>query len=282
MVALFFLGLLCSLGLSSLLVAAQQAAAVAYTPKLSRCPSGVSLVRKTGTTKQSLGCSESKYIHTRKSKVLPSAWSSYLQNVEKSAQSNDIPLPSYVSKLLSHKNSHPTLGIATSGGGYRAAMFDAAVLNVLDGRNKTSTQLGTGGLLQAASYITGLSGSGWLVGSLAQNNFPTLLDLIFGSTSGSGGWITQLDLLQPSTDPNVVVAFIGEMLQEIAGKYAAGFPVTSSDVVARSLSRHFVTGTTVANFFNTTLAHGSGVTFSSVSQLYVHRTFSQYIVEMVC
>ena len=67
---------------------------------------------------------------------------------------------------LNHINS-----IATSGGGYRAAMFGAGVMMGLDGRNQTSVSAGTGGLLQAIDHLSGLSGGSWLVTSLAQAKF---------------------------------------------------------------------------------------------------------------
>lgn len=47
----------------------------------------------------------------------------------------------------------PSIGIAVSGGGMRAALFGAGVVNALDSRNGTF-----GGLLQSSSYITALSG----------------------------------------------------------------------------------------------------------------------------
>lgn len=263
-------GLLALLGSFSSLVVAQQAAAVAYAPKFTLCPPNTSLIRSAGTSKQSLSPSESSYISARKSQVLPSAWSSYLKNVKQAAKSNNIALPAYVSAILSQPTTFPNLGIATSGGGYRAAIFGAGVLNALDGRNLTSSGVGTGGLLQAASYLSGLSGGSWLLGSLIQADFPPLLDLIFGTSSGLGGWNAQVDLLQISTDPNVIAQFVGLLVQESAGKFLTGFPVTFTDIWARTLSRHFVTGTTAANFFDTNLTHGAGVTLSSITQLYVH------------
>ena len=268
LIALTFLALIESIPLHTV---AQQVAAVAYTPRFTPCPTGASLVRSAGTIKQSLSSSESDYISARKSKVLSSTWPSYLQNVKKSADANGIQLPAYVTALLSIPSHQPTLGIATSGGGYRAAIFGAGVLNTLDGRNTTSAHAGTGGLLQAASYLSGLSGGSWLVGSLVQSDFPTFFDLVLGSSSSnsSGGWNAQLDLVTPSTNATIVTEFIVELVQEIAGKFLTGFPVTFTDVWARALSRHFVTGTTAANFFDTNLTHGAGVTFSSVTKLYV-------------
>lgn len=242
---------------------------MAYAPILQPCPVGTTLVREVGANPhtQKLSSHEVAYTAERRSRVLPKAWAEYLHNVQAKTHT---ALPSYVDAILlglHGKDALPTLGIATSGGGHRAAIFGAGVLNALDGRNKTSVNAGTGGLLQTATYLSGLSGGSWLVSSLVQADFPTLPDLVFGPANsdgaGFGGWLTQIDLLQPG-DAAVTSAFIEELLQEVALKRAAGFPVTLADVWGRALSRHFVNGTTVANFFDATLTHGAGTTLSSI------------------
>lgn len=50
------------------------------------------------------------------------------------------------------------VGIAFSGGGFRSAQYAAGVTSALDTRNSSAKAAGTGGLLQVASYISGLSG----------------------------------------------------------------------------------------------------------------------------
>ena len=241
-------------------------AAVDYTPTFATCPKGFSLVRPAGSspTDQCLSSGEKSYIHNRRSKVLPNAWKSYLSNVK----ATNITLPSYVSSILHghHYKSQPNLGIAVSGGGLRATTFGAGVLNVLDARNQTSVRTGTGGLLQATTYLAGLSGGSWLVTSLAQANFPTIQDLVFGSSDPSGyaGWLTQFDVLAPGTSLAQDLTYIESLLAEIVGKHAAGFPVTITDIFARGLSRHFLNGTTEGDIFNTSFAHGAGITFSGI------------------
>lgn len=249
---------------------AQQLAAVAYTPQFSVCPKGTSLIRLTNSHSQTLSSQEAAFVGERGSRILPHAWSSYLQNVKDSAASQHIQLPGYVATILSCISKPPQLAIATSGGGHRAAIFGAGVMAALDGRNSTSASVGTGGLLQASSYLAGLSGGSWLVGSLTEANFPTFPELIFGSSStGSQGWLAQFDLTEPSSDPQVVEAFIGTLVAEVAGKFLAGFPITINDVWARTLSRHFVSGTTAENFFDPNVTHGAGKTLSGLADVYV-------------
>src|SRR6267154_4114276 len=114
-----------------LLAVAQSAASLAYTPVYGSCPSGFTLVRQTGSSaagNQTLNPQEAVYISARKSNVLPNAWKTYLSNID----ATNVSLPSYVSSILSGNNSgtadYPSLGIACSGGGWRAAMFGAGVL----------------------------------------------------------------------------------------------------------------------------------------------------------
>lgn len=257
----------------------QQAAALAYTPSVSACPQGTELLRLSGTeaAHQTLNSDEREYISTRESKVIPKAWTTYLGNVKAYAKSAHIKLPSYVSEIMDccERADLPRLAITASGGSYRAAIFSAGVMNALDARNTTSVRAGTGGLLQTASYLGALSGGAWLVSSLIQANFPMLPELIFGSNMVSApvganvfeGWNAQFDLLEPSTDPAVVEAFLELLLEEIAGKVEAGFPVTVVDVWARSLSRHFCNGTTTADFFSPNITHGAGITLSGLVDL---------------
>ncbi len=73
----------------------------------------------------------------------------------------------------------PNVGIAISGGGYRAMLGGAGALAAWDSRSAGSNDDGNlGGLLQSATYISGVSSGGWLVGSLFINNFTSVQDSI--------------------------------------------------------------------------------------------------------
>ncbi|KAI0362958.1 hypothetical protein BV20DRAFT_1117055, partial [Pilatotrama ljubarskyi] len=247
----------------------QGPAARMYAPTLQPCGRGTKLVREVGHNPltQTLAEEEARYISARRSFVLPDAWAVYLENVKRSAA---LPFPLYMDLiLLGLLGTHalPNVGIATSGGGLRAAFFGAGVLSALDGRNRTSVEEGMGGLLQATSYISGLSGGAWLVLSLSQADFPTLPDLIFGArfqegATGNdrfGGWLTDIDILQPGPDADATAAFQDLLVQETVSKQAAGFPVTVTDAWGRSLARHFVNGTTADDFFNANLVELPGL-----------------------
>ncbi|KAG2054996.1 lysophospholipase [Suillus hirtellus] len=248
---------------------AQTVASQAYTPITGRCPAGFNLVRMAGTPgNQTLSSSEACYVQNRKANVLPQAWKTYLSNV----LSTNPFLPDYVSRILSGASSEiPTLGIATSGGGYRAAIFGAGVLNALDARNSSSDAAGTGGLLQAATYLSGLSGGSWFITSLTQANFPTMQELIFGpasptvSNSSWGGWNADYDIITPSTNSVTDTQYYTNLADELLGKYDAGYVVTFADYWGRMLARHFTNGTFSSNIFNESYTHGAGILWSAVA-----------------
>ncbi|KAI0633188.1 lysophospholipase catalytic domain-containing protein [Trametes polyzona] len=266
------------------LVAGQQSVAEhLYAPTLRPCPANTLLVREVGhnAVTQSLGENETVYIAARKSLILPNAWATYALNVQRSAP---VSLPIYVNTILNGSfgpAAFPNLGIATSGGGFRAALFGAGVLNALDGRNQTSVQAGLGGLLQAAQYISGLSGGSWLVSSLAQANFPMLQDLVFGTQlavtgdDSYGGWITPIDLLEPNNNPIIAFALIDAIVFETQAKFNASFPVSVTDAWGRSLARHFVNGTSATEFIDTNSPHGAGITLSGVANVPTFRGYAQ-------
>ncbi|KAJ6484319.1 lysophospholipase [Mycena vulgaris] len=228
-------------------------------PTLQRCPADFQLVRRGQTISES----EARYIEQKRKNVLPGAFKTYLQSVK----GTGVQLPKYVEQILESKTQLPTVGISTSGGGYRAALLGAGILNALDARNVSSVQKGTGGLLQAATHLAGLSGGSWLLTSLAQANLPTIQHLVFGDgkTKDFPGWIPSFSLWTVSDDPAEQAIFAQEVLQEFAVK-AKHFPVSVGDAWGRALARHFTNGTTLATLFANT-SHGAGILFSDLVNL---------------
>jgi lysophospholipase len=97
---------------------------------------------------QSLHPKEATYINTRLTTVIPNEWNNW---------AGDGSAIGY--NLSVFNDTFPTIGLALSGGGYRAAQYGAAVLSAFDARNQSAKAAGTGGLLQVTSYISALSGS---------------------------------------------------------------------------------------------------------------------------
>lgn len=76
---------------------------------------------------------------------------------------------------VSNINDDVKIGTAFSGGGFRAMIHSAGVVAAMDERIDEGSRLA--GLFQASSYISGLSGGSWLIGSLYHNGMPTTLEL---------------------------------------------------------------------------------------------------------
>ncbi|CAH7687776.1 lysophospholipase [Phakopsora pachyrhizi] len=258
-----------------------------YAPSFGPCPSGP-LVRYAGTVAagdQKIGSKEADYIRRRRAEVLPGAYKAYLSNVQSSLRRKHEKLPPYVARILSGSSENlPRVSAAISGGGLRAVLFGAGVLNALDGRNASSAKTGTGGLLQALDYISGLSGGSGLVLAMAQANFPTIYEAAFGSKRRqvlnkktdlkhgvTNGWLTHLSYALAgvpgqtgqglsSAEKALQMAVSSQVLE----KAHRGFDITISDTYGRMLAYHFSNGTTEENFFRKHFAHGMGETLSGL------------------
>lgn len=87
----------------------------------------------------------------------------------------DFDSESYLKDVEDDPTALPNIGLAWSGGGYRALLNGAGAFAAWDIRSAESNAEGNlGGLLQSATYVSGLSGGGWLVGSIYTNNFTTV------------------------------------------------------------------------------------------------------------
>jgi len=85
----------------------------------------------------------------------------------------------YLDAHSANASTLPNIGIAVSGGGYRAMLNGAGVVQAFDNRTPNATNAGQlGGLLQSSTYLAGLSGGSWLVGSLYTNNFSSISDIL--------------------------------------------------------------------------------------------------------
>lgn len=268
---------------SSSLICLTQTPAHSYAPIRTKCPSG-SFMRYAGTVErgnQRLGDKEANYMEQRRQRVTPGAYRAYLSNVENSLRSQSRRLPPYVSKILrGDQTDRPHVSVAVSGGGLRASYFGAGVLNALDGRNSTSVKFGTGGLLQALDYITGLSGAACLTMSLAQANFPDMYELSLGprdprivpqesdaSIGFNKGWLTEISYITPGgLDLTKDGLWWAEVSGDVEEKAAAGFKVSLADMYARMLAYHFVNGTDRENYFDPGAPHGQAETLSGLAR----------------
>ncbi|TKA81941.1 hypothetical protein B0A55_01944 [Friedmanniomyces simplex] len=184
-----------------------------YAPTTTSCPSS-SLVRPaTG-----LNPSESCYVAARKTVA-------------------DTALAAWLKKQGAFSTSSlPTVGFTSSGGGYRALLETAGVVQAFDGRD---SKLNTSGLYQGLVYEAGLSGGAWFLSSLAGNNWPTVSYL----KENLWAQAFQNSLLVPanilSTSGLEEYALV---TSDITAKEAAGYEVSIVDPYGRLLSYQLLQG----------------------------------------
>lgn len=134
------------------------------------------------------------------------------------------------------------IGLAFSGGGYRAMLCGAGELSALDNRTRGAFEHGLGGILESSSYLVGLSGGNWLVTTLSWNNWISVQEIL---DSDHILWDLRHSLYNIGGLLNITRTF--EMwraiLHEVRAKLAAGFDITITDIWARSLSRQMFLST---------------------------------------
>ncbi|CAD1813121.1 putative meiotic phospholipase SPO1 [Candida parapsilosis] len=111
-------------------------------------------------------------------------------------------IPSFDIESFWQSKTTPTIvAIAISGGGYRSMLCGAGILSALDDR-EVNNLTHVSGILQASSYIAGISGGAWLVMSQFVNEWPRISDVTRG---GPNGWNLKSSLLEgiPEVNDNV-------------------------------------------------------------------------------
>lgn len=157
-------------------------------------------------------------------------------------------------EFLQSLNRSINIGLAFSGGGYRAMLNGAGQISALDNRTSGAEDHGLGGLLQSTTYLAGLSGGNWLTGTLALNNWTTVQDIIQGDTI----WNLEESILTPGGWNIFSTAGRWSDIDDAIGsKEAAGFNTSLTDIWGRALSYQF---------FGDANNGGEALTFSGISQ----------------
>lgn len=198
-----------------------------YAPVYVDCPSDATFTR---SASEGLHPDEEVWLHHRK-KVVAGALSHYLSN----ARLKDFDIDAYLSGLnRSNFDAVPGIGLAISGGGYVSAITGAGVIRALDGREEMSSAAGTGGILQAMSFLSGQSGGSWVASSYTAAQLPLSEALL-------EYWQPQLDRLGATTN-GTHEATIESIILDVAAKEQAGFSVSVSDLLGRINSYEFIEG----------------------------------------
>lgn len=111
-------------------------------------------------------------------------------------------------------------------------MNGAGALAAFDSRTANSTASGhLGGILQSSTYLSGLSGGSWLVGSLFVNNFTTVPALLEDNTSTV--WEFGNSIFQGPAKRGIQVLssldYYNHIYDTVNGKADAGFNTSITD-----------------------------------------------------
>ncbi|KAK1579232.1 lysophospholipase [Colletotrichum navitas] len=216
-----------------------------YAPAVVECPA----VGPTIRSASALSPNETAWLTSRRSAIVQP-----LRDFLTRANIPDFDAGAYIDGL--RPSQLPNIAIAISGGGYRALMNGAGFLAAADSRTPSSTSAGgIGGLLQSATYLAGLSGGGWLVGSLFFNNFSSVVDLQQSSTV----WQFEHSIFTGPKDPGLSIINTAKYWKDIISQVYSkdkGFEVSITDYWGRALSYQLIND----------VDGGPAYTFSSIAE----------------
>ena len=195
-----------------------------YAPGNVECPDQKNLVR---SASNGIADGEDEFIKKRHD-VTDEALKTLFARLDISGFDADAFLASY----------SPTVSVAFSGGGYRAMLAGAGSLKAIDARTPGTDGEGQlGGLLQASTYLAGLSGGSWLVGSMIVNNYTTIGDL----QASKDIWNFEHAIYAPEGKLKIfsTIDYFKELRDEVLTKKESGFDVSITDYWSRALSRQF-------------------------------------------
>ncbi|KAI5278768.1 Lysophospholipase 1, partial [Ascosphaera aggregata] len=212
--------------LISLHVRALPNAPDSYAPKAVQCPP----IRPSVRSSARVSDEEAKWLVKRKEHTEP-ALHKFLKRVSIDGFDADQWLKSHKEKDAS---AVPNVAIAASGGGYRAMLNGAGAIAAFDERTPNSTAEGhLGGLLQASTYVSGLSGGSWLVGSVFLNNFTAIHDL----QKSESVWDLSRSILKGPTDHSFFllkfkdnIEYLYHLRKQIETKKHANFSLALTDL----------------------------------------------------
>lgn len=222
-----------------------------YAPKVVTCPSTKPAIR---SATSGLSQNETSFLEKRRANTVQP-----MADFMGRANISGFDAASYINTHSSNVSALPNIAIAVSGGGYRALMNGAGFIAAADDRTSGTTGAGgIGGLLQSTTYLAGLSGGGWLVGSIYSNNFSTVVNLRDGS-DGSSVWKFDRSIFSGPEHSGLSILntadYWNDIYNEVEAKVNAGFETSITDFWGRALSYQLINATD----------GGPSYTFSSIA-----------------
>lgn len=216
-----------------------------YAPAQVPCPSEKPTIRRANT----LSKSETDWLAKRR----PLTVDPMIQFLKR-ANIEGFDAEAYIKRVASGVKDLPNIGIAISGGGYRALMNGAGFVAAADSRTPGSTgNGGIGGLLQSSTYLAGLSGGGWLVSSIYANNFSSVEALNHGGHT----WQFANSIFKGPDRPGILdtARYWRDVAEQVSDKKDAGYETSITDYWGRALSYQLINATD----------GGPSYTFSSIA-----------------
>ncbi|OAG45392.1 hypothetical protein AYO21_00026 [Fonsecaea monophora] len=208
-----------------------------YTPTFQNCPPNAPVVRSAA----SLSPNETEWLQKRRNNTVAP-----MRDLLSRLNIQGFDASQYIDRVANNVSALPNIGISVSGGGWRALLNGAGALKAFDSRTANNTNQGKlGGLLQSATYISGLSGGSWLVGSLFINNFSSV-EALQAETSGSV-WEFGNNVIEGPEKSGIQIfntaEYYANLVSDIGGKSDAGFDTSLTDLWGRGLSYQLINAT---------------------------------------
>lgn len=208
-----------------------------YTPVAGDCPPNRPALRSAST----LSPNETAWLEKRRNNTV-APMRDFLGRVNITG----FDAGNYITNHANNASALPNIGIAVSGGGYRAMLTGGGAFQAFDIREENSTAAGhLGGLLQSATYFAGLSGGGWLTGSIFVNNFTTVTGLL--NDNGSSLWHLANSVVEGPATGGIQVfnsaQYYSSLYDDVNGKANAGFDTSITDYWGRGLSFQMINAT---------------------------------------
>ncbi|QLL35062.1 hypothetical protein HG536_0H04380 [Torulaspora globosa] len=201
-----------------------------YAPVEVSCDTSIQLVRKADGLSQN----ETEWLGKRDNHT-KEALKTFLEGATSSYSNNSL-----IARLFSDDSNVPRVAVACSGGGYRAMLSGAGMLAAMDDRTEGANEHGLGGLLQATTYLAGLSGGSWLVGSLAYNNWTSVQEIIDHTSEATSIWNITASLASlGGINSSLTNETWSTIMSDVDSKQQAGYVVTITDYWGRALSYGF-------------------------------------------
>ncbi|KAL4790106.1 lysophospholipase catalytic domain-containing protein [Aspergillus venezuelensis] len=222
-----------------------------YTPKEVTCPTTKPTIRDA----DSLSAHETEWLKVRRKATLAP-----IKELLGRLDLGSFDASAYLDKHSSNIDNIPNIAVSLSGGGYRAMTNGAGALKAFDVRTENATATGhLGGLLQSATYVSGLSGGSWVVGSMFANNFTTISNL----QASDRVWDLSKSLLEGPNEHSIQILstydYWKTIIEQVHSKSDAGYQTSFTDYWSRSLSFQLINSTSDDG--------GASFTWSSIADM---------------